>query len=740
MRAKRLLSKQLRQIFSVAVIRLVVLGLLLLIPAAVDAKVGYTLTINDDSSAVADVCARQSESGICMANDDADVVTIHAWDQNREKNALVLYTSDYGPTTRTNAYGVELVLAPLGQDRYRVQPATHRKDCMLGKGLAVCGNTPIVGDNVVLSAHGKSKRILSELPEGAVVTLATKWFTHASKKISVINPHYGNNARYCSFPGCRGSGQLVIYTPGIGRPKTNTNEFGFEASVVNGRVVAHEGSDSSIPPDGFVISGHGSSRNWLIAHAPIGAAVQLSGDGQVITITVDAESYRQQLEHRLTYANQRRLCGTWYLPRREDENPCLQIEAGIERANTLLAEPDQQIAAAEAFYGLTEQLNRAIWASHMPFKQRAIKGIWHRPVEQSRQEVARTLDFLKGSGLNTVFLETYFHGYTIFPSKTMAAYGLPTKNPTQSMDNPLAVWVDEAHQRGMQIHTWMEVFYGGNKVAPPTTDDPMGPILAKYPTWGNQNYGGRFTAAPDVSTLETGAYFLDPANPEVTGFLLKLFEEVAVDYEIDGLQLDYIRYPSSLPKTRYTYLESSWGYTPAARQAFQAIGGVDPNSFSRQNIGGVYAGAWRAWQVFKAQQVTNFVQAVNANLDEKVTRPNFKISAAVFPREGDAYTKKHQDWPTWVANGWVDMLNPMTLTSALKMIASDTNRVVRLRDELNPALIVNSGLFGPFNGNKADMVLQQIDIARENRADGFALFDTAHLTGRVGKAIKTSQR
>lgn len=688
-----------------------------------------------------------AQVGYTLTTDTGDLLAINAWNQSRPKDGLVLYDNDYGPTTRTNAYGLELTLTPLPQSdgqtvRYQVAPFPQRPRCQKGEALTECGNTPIAEGNLIISAHGSSKAQLAKLTDGSQVTVSPRWFAHATRKISVINPNYGNNSRYCTFPGCRGGGQLVVYTPSIGRPKTGTNEFGFEATVLDGRVVAHEGSDSTIPPEGFVLSGHGKSRDWLIANAPIGAAIQLSGDGKVLAATVDAETYRGQLLNRLNHAEQRRLCGTWYLPRRTDENPCLQTQGAITAAETLLTQGDQ-LGAAKAFHGLTEQLNHAIWESHLPFEDTSIKGIWHRPVEQSRAEVQRTLDFLKASGLNAVFLETFFHGYTIFPSETMAQYGLPEKNPTQDLQDPLAVWVDEAHQRGIQVHTWMETFYVGNRVAPPDNDSLMGPILGKYPQWGNQVYTGRKTPQPDVSTLERGAYFLDPANPEAKDFLLALFEEVSTKYEIDGLQLDYIRYPSSLPKNRYRYLESSWGYTPIARQQFKAIGGtggVDPNNFTRKSIHGAHAAAWRAWQVFKVQQINQFVMAVNTRLDAAVTRPNFKISAAVFPRENDALIRKQQDWPTWVASGWVDMLNPMTLTSALKMIAADTNHVIRLRDELNTNVTVNSGLFGPFNGNEADLILQQIDVARENHADGFALFDSAHLTGRAGKAINISQQ
>ncbi len=662
----------------------------------------------------------------------SDTIRINQWDQARPANSVVLYTPQYGPTTRTNPYGVEWTgIKTDTPNVYTLQPNPSVNTCLGGSGLADCGNSPIPKDGMVFSSHGNKRILFTPFEPGALATLTPRWFDHATRGVSVVNPNYGNNARYCSFPGCRGSGQLVIYTPAIGRVHTGTNEFGFEATIVGNRVVAHEGSDSTIPTNGFVLSGHGSSRDWLIKHAPIGALVDVSPDGRLLTTTVDLDTYRIQLENRLTHAEARRLCGSWFLPRRDDDNPCVQIKAKQEELAGVLT-GDSAEEAAQTYHQLEQELNEQIWTSHMPFEEGAIRGIWHRPTEQSRAEIQRTLDFLKNSGLNTVFLETFFHGYTMFPSETMAKYGLPEKNPRfPTLPDPLAVWVEEAHQRGIQIHPWMEVFYVGNKVAPPKNDAIEGPIISKYPQWANISYAGRHAGKPSMATLERGAYFLDPANDEVHTFLTQLMTEAATRYEIDGLQLDYIRYPSSLPKSP---LYSSWGYTAAARAKFKAQTGTDPNQF-----GSAGSSTWYAWQRFRMDQVSRLVASVRQSLKENVTRDNFVLSAAVFPREAESIQRKQQDWGHWVKQGWIDMLCPMTLTSSIKAIASDVGHMVSVRNRLNRDVKVVSGLFGPFNGNEADLILDQIDVAHHHQADGFSLFDSAHLTGRVGKAIQLSQ-
>lgn len=74
----------------------------------------------------------------------------------------------------------------------------------------------------------------------------------------------------------RSAGLLVKYTPAHGA-STGTNEWGYEAAVVGGKVVAaeHLVGDMDIPADGYVLSAHGEARLWLKSVAPLGAAVAI---------------------------------------------------------------------------------------------------------------------------------------------------------------------------------------------------------------------------------------------------------------------------------------------------------------------------------------------------------------------------------------------------------------------------------------------------------------------------------
>jgi uncharacterized lipoprotein YddW (UPF0748 family) len=647
------------------------------------------------------------------------ILSVDTKNMPRGAQMLVLYTPDYAETTRTNPYGVEVVAVRKKGSRsdYTVTKITSTFECQKEKDLSKCGNAAIPENGVVLSAMGdKRQALLDTLKVGDTFTLEEKWFQEKTLALNIMNPTAQTNPMGSAFPGYRAGNQLVMYDSQYGQPTTGTNEFGFEVTVVGGRVVAQEGADSTIPSDGYVLSGHGRARDWLIANAPIGAKISLNPMTKTVTSAIDEQTYREQFARQWNKSEERL---GFFMGR--------QMARALKEVDDLAAAGKQEDAARLASDRL-EELNKTLWKNYEAFPASAIRAAWHRPVEKSPEEIGRTLDSLKKAGLNTVFLETFFHGYTIFPSQTYTAYGLSgNQNPGFTGFDPLKTWLEEAHQRNMKVHIWFQTFYAGNKVA-----YGVGPILEKHPEWANIQYSALSSTTLQPSTLESGAFFLDPANPEVRKFVLALIDEIATRYPVDGIQLDYIRYPASFPPDRFSYHKTTWGYTPVARQQFQQMTGMDPALLDPKNP--EQAELWRQWQAFKTEQVSSFVQTASRLI--KTRKPSIQVSAAIFPAPEDSVLRKHQEWTRWVANGWVDFLAPMTLTSAIKVVEDDTRRVAGASQMKIPVI---SGIFGPFNNNSAEHVLEQIDAARRAGAQGFSIFDTAHLTGRMMQALQASQ-
>ena len=282
-------------------------------------------------------------------------------------------------------------------------------------------------------------------------------FKQITRKVDLIDPV--STTSY--YPGGRGTNKLVIYTADYGE-HTGTNEFGTEAIVTENIVTSLSGADSVIPKDGIVISGHGSAKTWISQNISVGSKVYVDTVGRTITVYTTSDSYtydaRTKIDEALSIIN-------YYNQSNNNYNSVLAQEH-IKKAQQYLqlAQNSKNNLPALKQYSqdAINEGNMAIKTS-LPYIPNELKGVWVRPTETTKEQIVATLDKLKDNGFNSVFLETYYHGKTIFPSKTMNKYGFTVQNELFEGIDPLKLWVDEAHKRGIKVHTWFQSFYVGNQ-------------------------------------------------------------------------------------------------------------------------------------------------------------------------------------------------------------------------------------------------------------------------------------
>jgi uncharacterized lipoprotein YddW (UPF0748 family) len=336
-------------------------------------------------------------------------------------------------------------------------------------------------------------------------------------------------------------------------------------------------------------------------------------------------------------------------------------------------------------------------------------------------------------GINTVFLETFVHGFTMYPSKVYQKYGIaPNAYPKLGVvgnEALLGRWVRLAHAEGMQVHAWLQVFYVGNSNLNLPT-----PILAKFPQWRNRQrqYADDPTLHP--SPIEQGHWFMDPANPQVRQFLMDVVDELATSYPVDGIQIDYIRYPASFEPADANFVASTWGYTPMARTTFKAKFKVDPLTLTPADTL-----LWQEWETFKASRVTQWVRDLRTHQSLKWNAlraskqfPELKLSAAVFPDPKGGHGIKHQDWPLWMREGYLDFMAPMILSANEAPVC----KAIKLMHDINPTIPVVPGLFAPFYKSPTLSSLKQLQASYACSGDGFILFQSDYLQGDLEERLK----
>ena len=352
----------------------------------------------------------------------------------------------------------------------------------------------------------------------------------------------------------------------------------------------------------------------------------------------------------------------------------------------------------------------------LPYVKDELKGTWIRPSEKSISEIQKTLDKIKETGINNVFLETYFHGRTIFPSEVMKEYGFEEQNPDFNFDI-LAVWVKEAHKRGIKIHTWFESFYVGNK----SPEINPKAILSVKPEWMNRTKQTADFEGYVSHPQEHNGYFLDPANSEVSEFLLKLINEITTRYMVDGVNIDYVRYPN-ISKENYN---NQWGYTPYARNEFMQIYETDPIELQPRST------LWDNWCEYRRDKITDYISRVSGLLKNK----NVILSAVIFPDYKVSLKTKHQDWAHWVDKKYLNAITPLILTSDDELAKS---MLEEIRKKAHDNAKVYPGLFAGFIESDPEDLLNQIHIVRKLKLNGIILFDWAHLNEKYLNVLKTS--
>lgn len=533
-------------------------------------------------------------------------------------------------------------------------------------------------------------------------------FSQKIYPISAIDPNMITNATASCYPGLRGANQLIIYTPAYGL-RTNTNEFGTEA-IVNGNIVTSiSGADSIIPRDGLVISGHGAAKKWMNENIILGSKVYINKETKTLTVYITSESFLYAAKEKIKEVHEI----VRYYRERSYMYDYKKPYFFIDKAKTYLKKAENDPKNVQKYAALAIDAANQALANSIPYEKNELKGVWLRPTEKSAEAIIATLDRLKDAGIDNVFLETYFHGVTIFPSKTMDNYQFRYQNEDFAGFDPLKVWVTEAHKRNIKIHIWFETFYVGND----NPKDDCKSILAVNPCWGNKTKRDfdSLTAVPSLS--EHGGYFVDPANPEVQEFLEELITEIINNYHPDGINLDYIRYPQSISARFAGYDLSNWGYTEYARNEFKSQYCKDPIDISHDDP------LWPAWDKYRQDKITSFVSRIS----KLAKQNNTQLTAVIFPDRQKALELKQQDWRTWSSLDYVDGFTPLLLTcdaKTAKLMMQDVNKNKCRSTKLY------AGLFITFMDGASDDLLRQIQEARRMDAKGVIIFDYAHLKNK----------
>ncbi len=309
-----------------------------------------------------------------------------------------------------------------------------------------------------------------------------------------------------------------------------------------------------------------------------------------------------------------------------------------------------------------------------------VRGVWeHSGLGLYPGDWPKTAKVLADHHITDLYVNVAGAAFSLYPSKVL---------PQKGTDDQLAAAIVACHKYGIRVHAWVLCF-SGERAAP-------GAIKAmREKGWMLQDAQGK-----DLT-------WIDPTHPKVRDHLRATVEEIATHYDVDGIHLDFIRYPGLMqtigPKVRARF-EAACGKTVNWPNCVTDADGKKRAEFFK----------WRA------ARITDAVQGVRVWM--KKHKPRLQLTAAVYGKYPACVDSVGQDWIAWLRMGLIDQALPMNYTEDLASLA-DWLGTQTADPRLARKVICGIGVTATESRLSPIGVLRQIELARKAKCGGFVLFD-----------------
>ncbi len=253
-------------------------------------------------------------------------------------------------------------------------------------------------------------------------------------------------------------------------------------------------------------------------------------------------------------------------------------------------------------------------------------------VEQQQAEIVLMLDQAKALNLNAIVLQVRPAADALYPSalEPWSEYltGRQGKAPEPFYD-PLKMWIEEAHLRGIELHAWLNPYRARH---PSAKSALASNHIANTHPWAVKQYSDML--------------WMDPAEPAAVTRTLDVVADLVRRYDVDGIHIDDYFYPYPAPAGNGTELE--FPDQPAWQRYLSAKG-----QSARAD--------WRR------EQVNNLIEQMYRVIHQEKAWVRFGISPFGLGRPArrppgisgfSQYDKLYADAELWLSKGWLDYLAP----------------------------------------------------------------------------------
>ena len=253
-------------------------------------------------------------------------------------------------------------------------------------------------------------------------------------------------------------------------------------------------------------------------------------------------------------------------------------------------------------------------------------------VAEQRAELIALLDRAAALKLNAIILQVRPACDALYSSslEPWSHYltGQMGKAPEPFYD-PLEFAIQEAHQRGLELHAWFNPF----RALTTMRNEPL--ISANHIT----------RTKPEMVRRYGDLLWLDPGEPDARRYVLDVILDVVRRYDIDAVHLDDYFYPYAQKDKRGRVL--AFPDEPSWNRYVSGGGSLMRDDWRRENINDFVRDLYAR---IKAEK-----QWVRLGISPfGIWRPDKDLSIAGL----DAFAEIYADSRKWLQNGWLDYVSP----------------------------------------------------------------------------------
>ena len=334
-----------------------------------------------------------------------------------------------------------------------------------------------------------------------------------------------------------------------------------------------------------------------------------------------------------------------------------------------------------------------------------IRGVWIvRHNMASEKSIDKLIKIAEEMQFTDLFVQIRGRGDAYYNSSIEPkAEGLATDF------DPLAYLLTNVADKPFRIHVWLNALYFWSAEKLPDSPDH---VFHTKPEWIVQPYHYDSTASDPLkkNLRNTEGLYHSPVNDGVKTYLLSVIKDVLTNYDVDGLHLDYIRYPGR-----------EYGFNEDARERFKNKHFIDPLSLKKNpeafidNHGQTgYELHYSRWASFLRDELALIVKDISNYMRRE--HPGVKLSAAVKPELKKAHWEFFQDWDRWVNAGWMDFAVARNYTPCNATFLRRSREMMNAVN--NNRLIMGVSLYN----QSAEAAMQKVKQFRELSTAGFTLF------------------